>query len=34
MSIYSGNNFEDKLKILEIESTSLKKIQLIPSIGT
>ena len=25
MSIYIGNNFEDKLKALEMENTSLRK---------
>ena len=27
MSIYIGNDLEDRLKALEIENTSLKKIQ-------
>ena len=34
MYIYIGNDPEDRLKILETENASLKKIQLIPSVGT
>ena len=34
MSIYIGNDLENKLKALEMENTSLKKIQRLPLNGT
>ena len=37
MSIYIGNNFEDRLKALEMENTSLRKYndyhQVVPEIN-